>query len=451
MVYATNTGDGPLYFSETPFFEFGDLEGFAINGFAKSYLPQSSGVKTGTIKILTNDESASPFEIIVTGTAIAGNTGSGYFDEDLSSLSIDNDEFGIVDSAASSYEVTHNGIYRGLLFRKQAGDETAGLATFKLSTDRKTGNGLLSGSISIGRLKLGLRGTVGANGIFIGDVTGRNAANWTPTLRLAGTSTDGEQITGELVNNLTGEVYTFAATPNRYHKTRNPAPDAGRYTAVIPTTDEHFELTPGGHGHGFFSVSTSGTSKTSVHTPSRKRITFSSHRSEDQQMQLYSSELSGTITFRDTPGISDVDGKLDWTVAASTRASSYAGGYRRLVDFLGARYTAPLRDQRALPELDAAGGNAQLTIITSNFTHALDINWRTRNRVSYQATSTERLAVKVNSKTGSVSGYWWNRPNGDPKRVFSGAVFKKQLGVYGAVIDGEQIGRVEILATPLSD
>ena len=171
----------------------------------------------------------------------------------------------------------------------------------------------------------------------------------------------------------------------------------------------------------------------SLTTPDRMRVTLSGSLSEDNQLQVYTSVLNGVISFRNIPNISDADGRLNWNVSENRRAKQYHHGFRKTVDFIASRYAAPTVGSRAMDTLEESAGAAIVTLDISGASEQLDINWSDRNVITYLSSDNEILKILINTKTGSVSGYWWDRPNEMLKQKIAGAIFQKQNGVFGIV------------------
>lgn len=459
-LYATNNGTGRLHFRGQPTIESDHSEDFAVTGFSGGYLspgetariqvrfePQTAGSKSAVLRLETNAEAANPFLVTLNGEAVPGSAGDGYAGDPLSGPGVSGQNSNLVDSSTVIYDVTNNGIYKGVVYESKAGGAAMGLASLKISSNKTTGFGLLSGSTKIGKLRLTLKGEILQSGAFSGDVTGKRAPDWTPNIVLH-SSAEGQQLVGSLLDVLTGERYHFVAIPNRYSKRDNPFNDAGRYTGVIPATVEDFELEPGGHGYAWFNVSVTGTTRIAFFTPDRKKVTTSGILSQDQQMQLYAKTLDGVITFRETADISDVDGKLNWNVPANPKSANYSGGYRKVVDFVGSKYLAPATGVRVLPVFDSSNGLGIVKLQGIQLSEAKEVTLEVNNKFTYVPVARDRLVVSLSKKTGLVRGHWWDRDNGQPKRAFSGVAFQKQGGVFGSVAEGSTVGTMEIEPSP---
>ena len=96
--------------------------------------------------------------------------------------------------------------------------------------------------MSIGKLNLKIRGQFLETGEFEGGITGALSSNWSSSLELKVSDDGGEQISGILEDLGNGQKYHFIAIPNRFHSRNNPALAAGKYTAVIPSSEENLCL-----------------------------------------------------------------------------------------------------------------------------------------------------------------------------------------------------------------
>lgn len=458
VIFAANVGDGQLHLRDAPELDSTEPESFAVTGYAEGFLspgnqqairirfePQSLGVKSATLQIFSNDETASPFEINLSGTAVPSADGTGFITGTLaSSIQTAGQPLSIAGSTPSDYSRDANGLFFGLVQKREAGSPVVGTAVFKLSNGPDDRLGALSGSISIEGIRLPIRGQVFSTGVFSGDVAGVRSADWTPTMQLSITENGGLQLVAEVEEESTGEIYDIVAIANPYHGRLNPAPASGRYTAVIPASEEVSSLVPGGHGFSSFVLAPSGRARILVSLPDRSRVGITGFLSADQQMNLYTPNLHGTLSFRDLPGISDLDGKLTWTVPTNARASSYPRGFVRIVDFIGSQFVAPPPGTPVLSSLEATGGAARLNLTSVSVSESLDVEWNELNQVTFQPTANERLVVRINSRTGLVNGFWWDRPANAPRRPLAGAILQKQQGAFGLFLDGNQVGALDI-------
>ena len=72
--------------------------------------------------------------------------------------------------------------------------------------------------------------------------------------------------------------------------------------------------------------------------------------------------LAGDITFADLIGIGEGSGVLHWHRPADSRSVRFPGGFDVSVNAVLSKYTAPLANERVLPEFDASAGVAALIL-----------------------------------------------------------------------------------------
>ena len=455
--FIQNDGIGSLHLRSVPEIVTTSPEDFAVSFSNSGFLapgertlirvrfqPQAIGAETATLRILTNDETDNPFEILLTGNAVAGTGGLGKENLPSSNAVSPANSLELTSSTAAVYDILQNGTFRGLINQNIAGNPVNGITSLKMSSNKTTGFGVLSGTVIVEGKRLSLKGEIIADGSFTGDFLKSAALIWTPTIQVQETAGGATQIVGLLTNEDTGETYNFVADPNRFHKTKNPAPMSGRYTTVLPATAEVYQVYPGGHGYGGFAVSTSGTTKMRLVLANGSKFTISGFVSEDAQIQLYNARLSGVVTFREEAGISDIDGDLMWNLPANSRATRYSKGFSGPIAFVGSTYNSVPASGWLLPSIEAATGAAFVSLEGLDLSENKSITWAQNNRFTYVRVGKEILRVKVSKKFGFVSGYWWDRNNGKPKRTFGGVIHQKQDGVFGTVINGLTTGRFEI-------
>jgi hypothetical protein len=152
--------------------------------------------------------------------------------------------------------------------------------------------------------------------------------------------------------------------------------------------------------------------------------------------------LAGKLTFRDVPGISDVDGRWRWVKPnAVPRTPTYSTGFKVTREVVGSRYTPPLADQCAWASLADSGYNAwmrlygpDLAVLPLLTVTAVDraVTWSTANRIIYYGP--DKAVVSFSATTGIATGSYTDTA----RRVsvkFGGALLQKQgllTGRYGA-------------------
>ena len=158
--------------------------------------------------------------------------------------------------------------------------------------------------------------------------------------------------------------------------------------------------------------------------------------------------FGGWIVFRDNPGISDFDGKLQWRKFPIPKAARYAAGFEVEVWGMGSRYVPPLPGNRLLSQLEDRYYNAELSLIGSMApdpgTGSLDrvMTWKSNNKLVHYGP--EKLGASASAKTGTLAGSFFD-PATKTKVAFTGVAFQKQGLAAGTFLNGPASGAVRIL------
>ena len=148
---------------------------------------------------------------------------------------------------------------------------------------------------------------------------------------LTGTISDGTWTADLLANNA---VYTKA----------NPAPQAGKYTLLIPGS-ENAATQPGGNGFGAVTVSDLGAITFSGTLGDGTRVTASSVVSHDGQWPFYVSlyggkgSILGWLSFTNDGAIS---GQTGWFKLAMPAAKLYPGGFTNSAEAMARPTNTPM-------------------------------------------------------------------------------------------------------------
>ncbi|MCB1231649.1 MAG: hypothetical protein KDN19_15370 [Verrucomicrobiae bacterium] len=444
----SNTGDGRLAFSESPTLSPGDgafalveIPGGSVDPGASSrimvrFQPDAEGAHTATLTLRTNDEDANPFVLTLTGTGIAGDSGGGEESSGVDHLLLPSGRLGLTDSSAVAYQGSdHSGNYEGLLFRDGAADAIAGQIR-ALLTDRPTsGTAALSATVWIEQRRRVLRGTFDASGAFTGTFSGAAGATLTAEIQIQETGDGNAQLVGAITDSESGESYAFVATHHTWNALTAPAPQAGRYTALLPIDPGLDDGYPGGDGVATLNVATNGIARAVAYLGDGTRTTWTGRVSGDGELNVFRfldalsperSTLAGVVNFRDVADTSDFDGVLQWTRSPNSVSATYPDGFQLRQPIIGSLYTAPTTGQRALSGFTSGTDNTDFLLSGAGLSDSRLLTWDTSNVLTYTPVGSERIVVNLNSTNGFVTGYWWDRGNTNTRVNLRGILFQKQ-------------------------
>lgn len=350
---------------------------------------------------------------------------------------------GPVESSAAFNPIAA-GVYGGVLF--SGGQTTGGLENVKL-----TAAGAVTGAVWIEGVRHAFRGVLLADGSLAVPVAG---STMNLQLSLIDGSGNGYGFTGSLILNATTHAINAQRRP-AFSKSV-PAPQAGAYTlAMAAPSGVDPALQPGGDGYGAMRVSQAGQCSGVVVLADGSRASLAGHvgRAYDNggvnvaewsfHRGLYGKiprgYLAGILTFRDVPGVSDVDGQWRWVRQAGTApAAAYFSGFDTSRAVVGSRYVAPAKGQRAMPGLANDYHNLWLrfvgpdmSILGSNPVLEMDrvATWMPSNKIIVYRP--EKVSISFNVKNGLIAGRCLDRERGINNMAFGGALLQKQGLVSG--------------------
>jgi hypothetical protein len=145
---------------------------------------------------------------------------------------------------------------------------------------------------------------------------------------------------------------------------------------------------------------------------------------------------------------SDGDGVLTWFKPANANAKLYKDGWADgiFADVLASRFVST-KGTSIFPGLSSAdaNGNAEFLTFEGEITpplfKALSIN--DKNQVNVLPNEDDKLSIKLNSRTGLVSGKFVH-PVSRKSSKLQGAVFQKQAGATGFFFGPSEVGAFSI-------
>lgn len=351
-------------------------------------------------------------------------------------------------TSAVTFTALAAGSYGGLLTND--GDITGGLESVVIS---KTG--ALSGTVVISGKRYAFKGALGSDGAATLVITLKGLPNIVGTIQLARAddTTDGYQLTGSFAADGTVHAVDAAFFPT-YPKTA-PAPQAGLYTLAVRAPDSVDTATqPGGDGYASLKVSVTGDCTGTLTLVDGTTATFGGRVSRKAEWPLHRNlygttggYVAGKLTFRDVPGVSDLDGTLRWLKPnAVPKTKSYAAGFDTTRGVVGSRYTPPLKNQRAFPDLANSLYNTWLrmsgpdmstlpALTLTSFDRAL--TWTTANKLLYHGP--DKITFTFSTKTGRITGECVDASQGI-NIILDGILLQKQSLVSGRYAAGAKTG-----------
>lgn len=257
-------------------------------------------------------------------------------------------------------------------------------------------------------------------------------------------------------------VADFTADRGMWDAKTKPAPQAGVYTIVLPSTEYAAAAkAPQGDSVGGVTVAPSGVITAQLSLADGTKVSRSGSLSKDGVWPLYAplyaqtGVLIGNIQFENKPGESDFAGETHWFTPPNAKAVNFKGGFELALEAVGSRYTPPRSLERFL-NLSNVAGNARFEASGGMLTSPLErlVTVTAQNTITPLQADSTALAVKITPTTGMISGTFI--PPGQTKPVtYSGAAFQKQNTAAGWFVSGSLSGRValepnEAFSTPQS-
>lgn len=277
----------------------------------------------------------------------------------------------------------------------------------------------------------------------------RSGPEVTVSLGVGQTAGGHPKITGSIgeTGGDTGAIFAEAASFNRTNQTDKN----GRFTMLIPIgeSDRGDGLVPQGDGCASVLITPTGVVRMVGSLGDGTRFAQSSFLRGDLQWSFWQSlyrtqpqrgYLAGVITIRDTAGVSDFDGVLQWRKFPDPREVRYKDGFDLAVHAIGSEFSPPDPGDRALSTLADQDYNARVIFSESLLPDgdlAKVLNWDARNQLGNFGP--ERIRGGVNRRTGLINGSY---RYGSTRFAFKGAVFQKQELAAGGFVFGVRSGHV---------
>ena len=356
-----------------------------------------------------------------------------------------------------------NGAYSGLIQSDPATHGSTGRFELALSA-----GGAFTGKIVVGGATFAISGHFDNDGV---SRFGRaRLTNLTidrgnlPSLTLTlGLDFASGQVTGGIVE-AGGFTAELAGERPLYNPGSKLPPEMrGEYTVLLPANPANAGAAfPQGDGWATLTVSATGRVKIAGELADGAQLVWhgvlQTGNSLPMHVPLYNNQgsLSGTVTFRETPGTSDLDGLgLHWFRPSAPLASRFQDGWPDgiEIDLIGSRYVPPKAGAGArilpgLAEIDA-DGNARLTLSGADLSGDIvqSLNISARGRVNVLGPNPEKITLTISSETGAFTGQFVRAP-GAPARKFTGVVFQKQDFGAGFFLGPMESGPIDLELAP---
>jgi hypothetical protein len=329
------------------------------------------------------------------------------------------------------------GTYAGLFYETNGVTLTsAGFVSVKV-----TSGGKFTAKLQQGANSYSLSGQFSASGSW-GTDSIQNALEWGISLQLD--LSGGDEIFGVVSNSAwTADLIAKRAG----YSTDNPAPQAGKYTLIIPGSDDA-ATRPGGCGFGAVSVSPVGAVTLKGTLGDGTPVTSKTFLSKEGQWPLYAALYGkkglfiGWLTFtNDLATKSDLEGIANWIKPSQTGTTLYPGGFESGVT-RGLEVTGSLWNS-GVPPLNWSRGS----IVLENGNATLNLTNQITLSADGKATDdaiTNKLKLTITMSSGVFKGSLLD-PLTQQKTAFNGALLQKQNAGYGFFPHGDKSGPVRLL------
>lgn len=262
-----------------------------------------------------------------------------------------------------------------------------------------------------------------------------------------------DQLTGSLTNNQVTAIDTnggwtalLLADRAAFKPPLNPAPQAGRYTVLIPP-DAGSPAGPPGHGYGAARVQPTGKVSFSGALPEGTRLSHASTVSKHGSWPFHvvtgrgadASALIGWLFFtNDTVAETDLHGLVNWCKSGNPNRRLYPAGFTNETVFLGSVFVPGTPTNRVFGPVQASlafthGG------LSAEFTNAVSID--AAGKVTNL--DTNMLAMTIAKSTGLFAGNV--RPPGATRSIaFKGAILQRQNRGAGSFPGPDDAGNVTL-------
>mgnify|MGYP001627863694 CR=1 FL=1 len=387
----------------------------------------------------------------VDGEGIAGNSSGPFVDQNHwsrgSPASLP-DEYERVPFSSPIDPALHGGNFVGYAYSPDTGEEISGQVTVKVNKR----NGSYSAVAVIDGVAHRFRGSL-TNVAGESGITNRGA-NYAISLGTTDFISQGVVIHGTVAGQsvlLAQDLATVVPGLNVLN--------AGRYSILLPPSELRGTGQPMGTGYGTMVMGANGRISGMFRLGDGTRVSHGGFLSNDLEWFFYRAlyggaksggYLGGRIQFRDLAGVSDFDGRLQWVKPERRNDRFFPRGFRLEQMIIGAKYTPPTAGNRALDGINPPNHHIQVNFLDSDIDPlpiAVLATWNENNRVLYTPTGSERFTLRVNRRTGLLSGIFLDRSQ--RQRIpFGAVIYNKQQIATGFFSGSTETGSVVIQGGP---
>ncbi len=327
------------------------------------------------------------------------------------------------------------GSYNGLFHEAETNrHESSGFLSLNV-----TALGAYSGRLTLGGTRHSLSGQFSNDGFATNTIPRTENTTLTVALQIALTG-GSDQILGSITDgdwasDLRCDRATFSAA--------NPAPQAGRYTVIIPGNDSNAAEQPGGAGFGTVNVNAAGKVKLSATLADGTRLSQSAPLAKDGNWPLHVPLHGGRGSVISWVGFAEADesdftGLFSWFKPAIAGARCYPAGFGVDLSLSGSRYHAPTNNTD--PILNFTEGQIQFS--AGNLATAFENTLRLTNNAIVNL-GTNRLSVSISRGNGLFSGRV-TQPGTNTSLSFRGALHQGLNQGWGHFLGTDQSGQVRL-------
>ena len=328
------------------------------------------------------------------------------------------------------------GSYSGLFHEAEVTrHESSGFLTVKLAE-----LGTFSATLQKGSKRYSFSGRFGLDGLATNTLA---PAGVTPMqVSLVLDLLNNSDVISGTVSNGTREstVQAFRAT----FKTTQPAPQAGRYTVLIPGEPTNSAAQPGGSSFGTVLVGKDGSAKFAGTLADGTKFTTKSGLSKDGWWPVYIPLYTGngsiiSLNLFSDETLSDLSGPFTWIKPAIATAKVYPAGFTVQPTLTGSYYRVPTNGVQSV--LNFTAGTVDFTAGTLPGDFSTPVTLTFDGKVT--DTGTNKLTLSITKTTGLFTGSVL--PPGTTKRSsFLGAVHQKANEAAGFLLGTNQSAAVTV-------
>jgi hypothetical protein len=313
--------------------------------------------------------------------------------------------------------------------------ESSGFFSLKL-----TDLGAFSSKMILGSQRISFSGKFALDGLATITVARAGASPLTVQLTLD--LVDGtDQITGTISDGTwTASVLAHRAV---FNKTDNLAPQAGRYTLIVPGDDQDAANQPGGDSFGTVTVDAGGNVKFSGVLADGTKVSQRVPLSKNGWWPLFVPLYSGSGSILSWVGFvesseASFTGVFNWIKPAQPNGKLYMDGFTVQREFSGSSYRPPTNSLDRVLQFSEGGVEFSAGDLAEGFENEVILG--DNNKVSNLGIN--RLTLSITLSSGLFSGSV-TPPDGTRSVSFRGALHQKQNYGSGFFLGTDQSGRVK--------